>query len=233
MNLAVVLGFGLLLGMQHATEADHLAAVASLAGRERSLKSGMIHGMAWGLGHTLTLMLAAVAVGLFGLAISPALGGHLEQAVGFMLVVLGVGVLRRLWRERIHFHAHSHADGAAHFHMHSHADEQVPHALSSHGHSHGLPWRSLLVGMMHGLAGSAALVLLAGQAMPTVGWMLIYVAVFGFGSLLGMALLSGALAIPLGLTAHRLTSAYRAINVAVGLFSIGLGIYKLFELGAH
>lgn len=233
MSLAVALGFGLLLGMQHATEADHLAAVASLAGRERSLKSGMFHGIAWGVGHTLTLLLATTAVGLFGLVVSPALAGHLEQAVGAMLVVLGLGVLRRLWRERIHFHAHSHDDGAAHFHAHSHADEQVPHARSSHAHAHAVPWRSVLVGMMHGLAGSAALVLLAGQSMPTPGWTLVYVAVFGLGSVLGMALLSGALAIPLGMTARRLTRAYRAINVAVGLFSIGLGVRMLFEWGAH
>lgn len=240
MNLTVVLGLGLLLGMQHATEADHLAAVASMAGRERSLKAGMFHGLAWGLGHTLMLLLIAGALGFLGWVISPLMAGRMEQVVGAMLIVLGIGVLRRLWRERIHFHAHSHgghsnvlAPGAAltHFHAHSHAGEQQPHRLSAHGHAHRLPLRSVIVGMVHGLAGSAALALLASQSMPTPGWMLVYIAVFGAGSMIGMALLSGVLAIPLGLTARHLTRVYRILNVAVAVFSLGLGARLLFALG--
>lgn len=228
MNLAAVLGLGVLLGMQHATEADHLAAVASLASRERSLKRGIYQGAAWGLGHTLTLLAATTVVGLLGLAISPALSGHLERIVGVMLIALGFDVLRRLYRDRIHIHAHAHAKGAPlHLHWHSHARDHSPNGRDSHNHSHGMPWRSVIVGAVHGLSGSAALVLLASQAMPSPGWMLVYVAVFGAGSMLGMAILSGALAIPLGLTATRLTRSYQTLNACVGLLSMGLGTRML------
>lgn len=230
MNLFVILGFGLLLGMQHATEPDHLAAVASLAGSGRSLRHGIVHGLGWGLGHTLMLLLVAGAVGFLGWVMSPALAAHLEQIVGAMLILLGLGVVRRLWRERIHFHAHTHGAGVPHFHAHHHAGEHVPHALSPHVHIHRIPLRSVAVGMVHGLAGSAALALLASQAMPTPGWMLIYIVVFGIGSMLGMAILSGALAIPLGMTARHLTRAYRFLNACVALFSIGLGTRMLFVL---
>src|SRR5690242_6889274 len=125
MNLIVVLTFGLLLGMQHATEADHLAAVASLVSRERSLKTGMFHGIAWGIGHTLTLLIVAGALGFRGWVISPLMAGNMERMVGAMLVLLGIGVVRRLWRERIHFHVHTHVNFFApqapiiHFHAHS------------------------------------------------------------------------------------------------------------------
>lgn len=240
MNLGLVLGFGLLLGMQHATEADHLAAVASLASRERSLKSGMFHGFGWGIGHTLMLLVVAGLAGIAGLVISPRLAGHLERVVGAMLIVLGAGVLRRLHRERIHFHAHRHDDGTSHFHAHSHAEipgqtptsDPVFHARDPHRHAHVLPWRSVAVGMVHGLAGSAALALLASQAMPNAGFMLVYIVVFGAGSILGMALLSGVLAIPLGLTARRLVGVHRALNVGIALVSIGFGLRLLFVLGA-
>ena len=231
MNLGVVLGFGLLLGMQHATEADHLAAVAALASSGRSLRHGIFHGIAWGIGHTLMLLLVAGAVGFLGWVISPALAGHLEQVVGAMLILLGLGVVRRLWRERIHFHVHAHGPGEVHVHAHSHASEQVPHALSPHRHTHRLPLRSVAVGMVHGLAGSAALALLASQSMPSPAWMLIYIAVFGIGSILGMALLSGVLAVPLGMTARHLTRAYRVLNIGVAVFSICLGGRLLFALG--
>jgi hypothetical protein len=240
MSFVVVLTFGLLLGMQHATEADHLAAVASLVSRERSLKAGMFHGIAWGIGHTLTLLIVAGALGFLGWVISPLLAGNMERVVGAMLVLLGIGVVRQLWRERIHFHVHTHAQHVnvfapqaqiIHFHAHSHAGESQPHQLSAHAHSHKLPWRSGIVGMVHGLAGSAALALFASQSMPSPAWMLVYILVFGLGSILGMALLSGVLAIPLGLTARHLTGVYRILNNSVALFSLALGGRLLFASG--
>jgi hypothetical protein len=240
MSLGMLLAFGLMLGMQHATEADHIAAVASLASRERSLEAGILHGMAWGIGHTLMLLIVAGALGFLGWVISPLMAGRMERVVGAMLILLGIGVLRRLWLERIHFHVHTHAQHGnvrgpqghiTHFHAHSHADERQPHQLSAHGHSHKLPWRSVVVGMVHGLAGSAALALLASQSMPSPAWMLVYIAVFGLGSILGMALLSGVLAIPLGLTARHLTGVYRILNGGVALLSLALGGRLLFALG--
>ena len=228
----MLLAFGLLLGMQHATEADHLAAVASLASRERSLQAGIFHGLAWGIGHTLMLLIVVSALGFFGWVISPLMAGRMERVVGAMLILLGIGVLRRLWRQRIHFHVHTHAPAhITHFHAHSHADELQPRQLNPHGHSHTLPWRSVVVGMVHGLAGSAALALLASQSTPSPVWMLVYIAVFGLGSILGMALLSGVLAIPLGLTARHFTGVYRILNGGVAVFSLALGGRLLLALG--
>jgi hypothetical protein len=120
--------------------------------------------------------------------ISPLLAGNMERVVGAMLVLLGIGVVRRLWRERIHFHVHTHAQHVnvfapqgqiIHFHAYSHAGELQPHRPSAHAHSHRLPWRRGVVGMVHGLAGSAALALFASQSMPSPAWMLVYIAVFG------------------------------------------------------
>ena len=231
MTLTIVLGFGLVLGMQHATEPDHLAAVASLAARERSLKHGVFHGIAWGIGHTLMLLLVAGAVGFLGWVISPAVAGHLEQVVGAMLIFLGLSVAHRLWREHADFHAHPHDVDVTHLPAHCHVGEVQSHALGPHGHTRRLPLRSVGVGMVHGLAGSAALALLASQSMPTPTWMLVYIVVFGVGSILGMAFFSGALAIPLGLTARHLTRAYAILNAGIAVFSMGLGGRLLFGVG--
>jgi len=223
MNLMMVLGLGILLGMQHATEADHLAAVATFAGRERSLAQGLRLGIAWGCGHTLTLLLVAGGIGLLGWVISPALAGHFEQAVGAMLIVLGANLARRLWRERFHFHGHVHDDGHAHFHGHAHRERRAPHDAAAHRHGHRLPARGLVVGMVHGLAGSAALALMASQALPSPAMQLLYVALFGLGSIVGMALLSGAVALSIHLTARRLTRLHRTFNAGVAVVSVLLG----------
>ena len=216
---------GLLLGMQHALEADHLAAVASLATSARSRRGVLRHGVTWGVGHMLTLAVFAGAVIVSERTISADLAGWLEGAVGVMLVLLGASVLRRLYRERIHFHVHDHADDRVHLHAHSHADDAVPHDLSTHDHEHprGVPLRSLAVGMMHGLAGSAALVVLAATALSSPLEGLIYVALFGLGSVGGMALLSFAIAIPMRLTANVLTWTHRGLQGGIGCATIVLG----------
>lgn len=231
MSLLAVLSLGLLLGMQHATEGDHLAAVATLVSRNGSLAQGVRHGVAWGLGHTLMLLLVAGGVGLLGWVISPEWANRFEQVVGAMLVALGVNLAWRLWTERYHFHGHRHGD-VAHFHGHSHAPSaarqpRAPHAHDPHGHGHRLPARSLAVGMVHGLAGSAALAVLVGQAMPSPLWGLVYIVVFGLGSVLGMALLSGALAWSLGRSAKWLTHMHRWFNGVAALASVLLGLHVL------
>ena len=208
MSVGPVLALGLLLGMRHATEADHLAAVASLASRGPSLKAGIFHGMAWGIGHTLMLLIVAAAFGLLGFVISPLIAGHMERLVGAMLILLGIGVARRLWRERVHVHLR----------------------LSENVHEHTLPRRSVVVGMVHGLAGSAALTLLASQSVASMPWMLAYIAVFGLGSILGMALLSALLTLPLGLAARRLTGVNRVLIGSVALFSVAVGGRLLFAM---
>ena len=228
-----ILFVGLLLGMKHATEADHLAAVATLATRQTSLAQTLRQGVAWGIGHTLTLLLFAGVVLALGRVISPTLEQALETAVGVMLVVLGADVLRRLVRDRVHFHVHRHASEQAHVHAHSHRGEG-PHALSTHRHEHPparWPLRALAVGVMHGLAGSAALVVLSLESVPSVGLGLGYIALFGVGSILGMALLSVVMAVPLKLSASYLDRVHRAMSALVGILSTLLGGYMVWDIG--
>ena len=223
---------GLLLGMQHATEADHLAAVATLATRETSLAQTLRQGLAWGIGHALTLFAFGAAVLVLGQAISPGLSRALETAVGVMLILLGADVLRRLARDRIHFHVHRHERDGAHVHAHSHRDEG-PHTESAHLHRHAARWplRALAVGVMHGLAGSAALVVLTLQRIPSLGLGVAYIALFGIGSIAGMALLSLAIAVPLRLSSTYLTRMHRTVSALVALFSCVLGASMVVEIG--
>ena len=227
-----ILVVGLLLGVKHATEADHLAAVATLATRQGSLGQALRQGVAWGIGHTMALMLFGGAVLWLGQVISPELEQALETAVGAMLVVLGADVLRRLVRDRIHFHAHRHDLRTAHFHAHSHRGEG-PHRASAHRHPHPRRWpfRALAVGIMHGLAGSAALVVLTLQTIPSVGLGLGYIALFGLGSIAGMALLSIVIAVPLKLSSSYLTRAHHAMTALVGAVSCALGIAMIVQVG--
>ena len=224
-----ILGLGFLLGMQHALEADHIAAVSSIAARRSQLGDIVRHGLTWGLGHTLTLFAFAGAAILLGRAIPPSVARPMETAVGVMLVGLGAHVLWRLWRDRVHFHRHGHGDGTVHYHAHSHAGEAAPHARAAHAHQHGFRWRTLLVGLMHGMAGSAALLVLAvSQASsPAVG--LGYVALFGIGSMIGMGALSTVIAVPLLVSARWLTSANSGLQGVVGLVTIAIGIMTIVE----
>ncbi len=216
---------GLLLGMQHAMEADHLAAMASMTAGSRDRRSIIRHGAVWGLGHMVTLSVFAGAVVVSRRAVSPELAQGLEIAVGIMLILLGGSVLSRLVRERIHIHVHRHADGRMHFHAHTHAGESRPHGQAGHDHEHpsGLPLRSLLVGMMHGLAGSAALAVLAASAFESPLEGIGYVFLLAAGSMLGMALLSAVISIPLSFTASRLRWIHRGIQGLAGTASIVLG----------
>lgn len=224
----MILLLGLLLGMRHALDADHLAAVATLVTRSRSLGDTVLQGVAWGAGHTLTLLLFGGAVLVLGLVLPERAAAALELAVGVMLVVLGADVLYRLWHSRVHFHAHRHADGAAHYHAHAHAGE-LQHDPDRHKHSHGFPVRALLVGMVHGMAGSAALILLSLEALRTPAWGLAYIALFGIGSIAGMAVLSVVIALPMRLTSRRLDRAHGGLSVLVGLGTVLLGCYVVFR----
>lgn len=235
----------LLIGMSHALEADHVAAVSSMAARQSSVKSIMRLGAVWGLGHTLTLMaFAGLSVGL-GLILSNGLAGWLEFGVGVMLVMLGGQVVFRLVRERIHFHVHHHighhhtghphAGENAHFHAHSHLGEKIEaHNPKRHDHDHkAFPLRALAIGMMHGMAGSAALLMLSASTAPTPVMGLAYVAVFGLGSMLGMASLSAIIAVPLALSAQFLTWANRTIQGATGFATLSLGAVIMYKTQLH
>ena len=225
-----VLGLGFLLGMQHALEADHIAAVSSIAVHRASVRDIIKHGLTWGFGHTLTLFAFAGAAILLGHAIPAHMARPIETAVGIMLVGLGLNVLWRLWRDRVHFHKHSHGDGQTHIHIHSHANEQLPHARSVHAHEHGFRWRSLFVGLMHGMAGSAALLVLAVSQVANPVYGLIYVVVFGIGSMVGMGALSTVIAIPLVASARTLIWANRGLQIVVGVVTIAMGTATVYSM---
>ncbi len=228
-----VLALGLFVGLQHALEADHLAAVAGLASGSRSKSSVVRHGLAWGFGHFLALGAFAGAVILFGGAINETVAGVLEFAVGAVLVAVGGRVLLRLHRQRVHFHSHTHNHGSVHFHAHSHSGENTDHTRSAHEHQHArnFPLSSLAVGSMHGLAGSAVLVGLSAGAMASLSGALLYVLVFGFASMAGMAALSFVIAIPINYTAKLMTWTNTALQLCIGLLSIGLGFSIVFNVG--
>lgn len=225
-----VLLLGFLIGMRHALEADHLAAVATLAARTSSLGDAVRHGLAWGFGHTLTLFAMGGVVIALGTTVPAWLESAMEFVVGLMLIALGADVIRRMVRDRLHFHVHRHQDGVTHFHAHTHApaeqQDRAQHDPDRHEHPHapGFPLRALAVGLMHGLAGSAALVVLAAGSVTSLPVALAYLALFGIGSMLGMGLLSAIIAIPLRRRPKGLTWTYNGVHALVGLFSVGLGL---------
>lgn len=223
---------GLLIGMKHAVEADHVAAVASLASRARSVRETVKVGMVWGLGHTLTLVVIGSAVLAAGSIVPEQAAEALEFAVGIMLVILGVDVMARVIRERVHFHTHRHTDGTRHFHAHAHPDES-DHDPEHHEHMHpaGFPVRALLVGLMHGMAGSAALILLTLETIRSTGLGLLYIALFGVGSILGMAALSIVIAVPLRISAQRATRVYNGLRAGIGVLTLVLGVSIMYRIG--
>lgn len=228
-----------LMGMSHALEADHIAAVSSLASRQTSWARIVRTGAVWGLGHTFTLMGFAGAALVLGISIQGNLADWLEFFVGLMLVGLGGHILYRLIRDRVHFHIHKHhkmTSGQnapreiAHFHAHSHAGEVKAHARSAHDHDHkAFPLRALFVGMMHGMAGSAALLVLVATTAPSAPIGFAYVVLFGAGSIVGMAALSAIIAVPIAFSARFLTWANRGIQATTGLATVALGLVTMYQ----
>jgi hypothetical protein len=224
---------GLLLGMRHALEADHVAAVASLATRSKGVRSTVVQGMVWGLGHTITLLVVGGACLLLRAAIPPRLAAGLEGAVGVMLLLLGADVLLRLRRDRVHLHVHQHADGTVHFHAHGHAPGEA-HDATHHEHSHrheGFPLRALLVGLMHGLAGSAALLLVTLTTLKSAWLGVAYIAIFGIGSIFGMGVLAAVISLPLQGTAHtrNLTAWYYGLEAVIGAGTLLIGGWVIYH----
>ncbi len=229
MTLSILL-LGFMIGLRHAMESDHVAAVASLATNSRSTKDTVRQGLAWGLGHTATLFAIGAVVLVFETVVPATLAHTLELLVGIMLVLLGIDVLRKVVRDRIHFHTHSHDDGAVHFHAHSHAGSAI-HDQAAHRHEHTdrFPLRALYVGLMHGAAGSAALIVLALQSAESVAMGLLYIAIFGIGSMIGMAMLSFAIAIPMRLSANSLTRLHNGLHGVVGIVTIAIGLHLVSQ----
>lgn len=227
-----VLLLAFLLGMRHALEVDHLAAVASLATRSRTRWQTVSQGAAWGLGHTIMLLAAGGVCLLASIAIPARLARGFEIAVGIMLLVLGADVLWRMRRQHVHLHVHHHEGGVRHLHAHSHAPGEAGnehhHAhLHVHPHPRGFPRRALLVGLVHGLAGSAALLLLTVTALGSRWLGLAYILVFGLGSILGMAVLSAVIAVPMQGTARALTRTHRVIELLTGVATVVIGLWVI------
>ena len=200
----LVLGF--LVGVRHALEADHVAAVTTLATRSASLTERLKVAVAWGGGHAAGLVLLGSALILLGTSLPECLERAFEIAAGMTLIALGVDVLRRLRKRRIHFHFHEHSGGARHLHAHAH-HHGMQHGPAEHEHEHSrsLMPRALAVGGLHGLAGSGALVLLSMKMLGSTAQALMYVLSFALGSILGMVAFSLMLSLPLSLSPRLLS----------------------------
>lgn len=217
--------FGALLGMQHALEADHLAAVAALGARKSTRCGLVLRGAWWGFGHTIALFAICGTVLVLGLSMGSRTEAMLELGVGVMVAGLGFNVLRVLVHRRIHFHVHRHGDNTVHVHAHSHAGGKGGHAIDPHRHTHpehGL-LRALAVGLMHGAAGSAGLLVLVVAAAKSAVAALAYVTCFGVGSILGMAALSFVVSFPLKALERGVAWLDTAAMTAIGVFAILIG----------
>jgi hypothetical protein len=230
LSTASVLAFGFVLGLKHAVEADHLAAVSTIISERKSLASSMLIGGLWGIGHTISLLVVGILVILLHIEISERVALFLEFCVGLMLIALGVNALRKLARGgHLHLHVHQHG---GHVHAHPHIHDSAPDTEDTqahHGYHSGM--RPLLVGMVHGLAGSAALMLLVLSTIsrPLVG--LVYIVVFGIGSIGGMMLMSALVSLPLYLTARRFARANLMMRGLAGLFSLSFGLFMIYQIG--
>ena len=226
MTLVNTLLLGFLIGLKHALEVDHVAAVASLASKTTSVREGLTLGASWGLGHTITLFIFSSIVLILDTVVSAQLALTLEFFVGCMLVFMGGAIIKNIVKKRIHLHMHNHSDGTTHLHFHSHVQDNVEH---QHTHTQQFSIRALLVGMMHGMAGSAALIVLTLDSVSSIETRLIYIFLFGVGSVAGMALLSLLMIIPLRHSEYAANRTYQGLQVFIGLVTLFLGMIIMYE----
>ncbi|HWY44050.1 MAG TPA: hypothetical protein VNX66_11165 [Candidatus Sulfotelmatobacter sp.] len=244
----IVLGF--FLGMRHATDPDHVIAITTIVSRQRSIRHAALIGVLWGVGHTITILAVGSAIILFSLVIPPRVGLTMELSVGLMLILLGIlnlsGIMR--WISATvtpaeagqHSHPHSHGD-YVHVHPHGHEPEK-------HGHAENatpVSWmdrtfgplsfyqvlRPLAVGVVHGLAGSAAIALLVLTTIRVPLWAVSYLLVFGVGTIAGMMLITTAIAVPFSYSADRFARFNRSLGLLSGLVSLAFGIFIVYEMG--
>lgn len=226
---AWVLGLGLVFGLKHALDADHVAAVATMASESKTVCRSSVVGMLWGVGHTLALLVAGVAVIGLHLEIGARLAAAFELGVALMLIGLGTNALRTLVRGgKLHLHVHEHG-GRIHVHPHLHGGAPEPGPHTHHGVQ--LRARPLLIGIVHGLAGSAALMLLVLSTIPSPLLGFTYIVVFGVGSIGGMMAMSALIGLPAHLTADRFNRANVAIQAGAALFSLGCGLNMAYQIG--
>jgi len=218
-----VLVIGFVLGLQHATEADHLAAVSTIVSEKKNLFTASLVGGLWGVGHTISLFVVGALVILLKFQISESLEATLEACVGAMLILLGLNALRKLFQaSKVHLHSHEH-DGHKHLHIHTHES-----GINETSH-HRLSPRSVVIGMVHGLAGSAALMLLVVPTISSSMIALLYILIFGIGSIGGMMAMSFLIGLPFHFTAGRFDVLNRGIRLVAGIFSFSLGLSIVYE----
>ena len=249
----LILATGFILGMRHATDPDHVIAVSTIVSRERSIPRASLIGIFWGIGHTLTILAVGACIVLFGLVIPPRVGLTMEFSVGLMLILLGVlnlsGAMTwisqkfapahpRVTGEHVHLHEHN---AKLHVHWHSHAPGSQHHGdslpppswlsnpLNRLGLFHTL--RPLCVGLVHGLAGSAAVALLVLTTIREPKWAVWYLLIFGVGTIAGMMLITTAIAMPFSFAGYRFAWLNRGLVTGSGLLSLGFGLFVCYQIG--
>jgi len=253
-GLLSVIALGFFLGMRHATDPDHVIAVSTIVARHRSLTHAALIGALWGVGHTITILAVGSGIVVFGWVIPARVGLSMEFSVGLMLILLGVLNLTGLWQwmtaslapyasdahGAIHSHAHAHGD-YVHTHPHAHEPEAHPHDPAHtplgwfDGHFRQLGFyqaaRPLVVGLVHGLAGSASIALLVLTTIRNPKWAIAYLFVFGLGTVAGMMLITGFLAVPFSLSSRKFARLNSGLRLASGVISLCFGLYLVYQIG--
>ncbi len=246
--LAIVL-LGFFLGMRHATDPDHVVAVTTIVSRERSMLHATLIGALWGLGHTLTVLAVGAALIVFKVTIPPRLGLSMELCVGLMLILLGVlnltGILRRAMEwvtiRRLGSSAHSHFLFGRWL-VHTHDEDGEPVFIDSFSILGWTPqwWKQLglfhvmrpvVVGIVHGLAGSAAVALLVLTTISRPSWAFVYLLIFGLGTVAGMMLITAAIAIPFAYSMQYFVRLNRGLAAATGFVSVAFGMFLCYQIG--
>lgn len=217
LNLFTILSTGFVLGLHHALDADHVVAVSTIVSKTKSLKSSSIFGALWGAGHTTTLFLIGVLILFFKLSIPRNVALFFEFSVGLMLVIMGGQLLYRTSLLKKHIHIHEH-DGHAHKHPHAHD--------IAHNHHQ----RSFLIGMVHGLAGSAALMILVLSTVKSALVGALFILIFGLGSIAGMFVTSALVGLPFVLSS-RFDRLHELLTIIAAVAGIFVGLSILYEIG--
>ena len=238
-SFSSILLLGFFLGMRHATDPDHVVAVATIVSRERSIRAAAPLGAIWGVGHTVTILLVGGAIIAFGIVIPPRVGLTMEFSVAIMLTLLGVSGLSEATRRARTVLRHSenlgsHEEGHRHPHdvAHEQADARLLRMDNQLGHLGAYRLvRPLVVGVVHGLAGSAAIALLVLATIRDPLWALAYLGVFGVGTVAGMLAITTALALPIVYAARRFDRIHRRLGFAAGLVSLLFGMFLVYRIG--